>query len=92
MSEILSNEDNEYLLSLIKENKMVEAVFFVKEKTGMGLKQAKEYVDMKRIDDNTEHTKNEISNEKISYKRGYIIDRKINTLIRDLNRQRKVKK
>ncbi|QSI04574.1 hypothetical protein [Treponema pedis] len=125
----------------VKENKMVEAVFFVKEKTGMGLKQAKEYVDTKRINDNTEHTgsniiseadekyifsllkenkqleaiaflhrereisleeakdyvdkrefKNKISNEKIPYKKGYIIDRKTNTLIRDLNRQRKFSK
>lgn len=89
MSKILSNEDDKHLLSLIKENKMVEAVLFVKEKTGMGLKQAKEYVDTKRINDNTEHTKNKISSEKIPYKRGYIIDRKINTLNRDLNRQRK---
>ncbi|WP_024467465.1 hypothetical protein [Treponema pedis] len=141
MLKMLSNEDNNYLLSLIKENKMVEAVFFVKEKTGMGLKQAKEYVDTKRINDNTEHTgsniiseadekyifsllkenkqleaiaflhrereisleeakdyvdkrefKNKISNEKIPYKKGYIIDRKTNTLIRDLNRQRKFSK
>ncbi|KGN77394.1 hypothetical protein HW49_10225 [Porphyromonadaceae bacterium COT-184 OH4590] len=89
MSKILLNEDDKHLLSLIKENKMVEAVLFVKEKTGMGLKQAKEYVDTKRINDNTEHTKNKISSEKIPYKRGYIIDRKINTLNRDLNRQRK---
>ncbi|QQB73158.1 hypothetical protein [Fusobacterium canifelinum] len=58
MSEKLSNEDNKYLLSLIKEDKIIEAVKFVREKTDMSLKQAKEYVDMKRINENTEYPKN----------------------------------
>lgn len=59
---------------------MVEAVLFVKEKTGMDLKQSKEYVDTKRIEDNTEYTKNEILNEKTSYKRGFLIDGRMNIL------------
>lgn len=58
MSEILSNKDNKYLLSLIKENKIVEAVKFVREKTDMSLLEAKEYVDMKKVDENTEYPKN----------------------------------
>lgn len=38
MLKMLSNEDNNYLLSLIKENKMVEAVFFCQRKNRYGLK------------------------------------------------------
>ena len=55
MSEKLSNEDNRYLISLIKEEKLVEAVKFVREKTDMSLLEAKEYVDMKRINENAEY-------------------------------------
>ena len=56
MSGKLSNEDNKYLISLIKEEKIVEAVKFVREKTDMSLLEAKEYVDMKRINENAEYT------------------------------------
>ena len=55
MSEKLSNEDNKYLISLMKEKKIVEAVKFVREKTGMSLLEAKEYVDMKQINENAEY-------------------------------------
>ena len=58
MSEILSNKDNKYLLSLIKKDRIVEAVKFVREKTDMSLLEAKEYVDMKKVDENTEYPKN----------------------------------
>lgn len=56
----------------------------------MDLKQAKEYVDTKRINEHIEYSNNTISNEKISGKKVYILEHKINTLIRDVNRQRKV--
>ena len=56
MSEKFSNEDNKYLISLIKEEKIVEAVKFVREKTDMSLLEAKEYVDMKRVNENAKYT------------------------------------
>ena len=59
MSEKLSNEDNKYLISLMKEKKIVEAVKFVREKTGMSLLEAKEYVDMKQINENAEYPEKE---------------------------------
>ena len=59
MSEKLSNEDNKYLISLIKEEKIVEAVKFVREKTDMSLLEAKKYVDLKRINENAEYSQND---------------------------------
>ena len=69
MSEKLSSEDNKYLISLIKEEKIVEAVKFVREKTDMSLLEAKEYVDMKRINENAEYTEkdNNISKDEKEY-------------------------
>lgn len=69
MSGKLSNEDNKYLISLIKEEKIVEAVKFVREKTDMSLLEAKEYVDMKRINENAEYTEkdNNISEDEKEY-------------------------
>ena len=69
MSGKLSNEDNKYLISLIKEEKIVEAVKFVREKTNMSLLEAKEYVDMKRINENAEYTEkdNNISKDEKEY-------------------------
>jgi len=69
MSGKLSNEDNKYLISLIKEEKIVEAVKFVREKTDMSLLEAKEYVDMKRINENAEYTEkdNNISKDEKEY-------------------------
>ena len=59
MSEKLSNEDNKYLISLIKEEKIVEDVKFVREKTDMSLLEAKKYVDLKRINENAEYSQND---------------------------------
>ena len=59
MSEKLSNEDNKYLISLIKEEKIVEAVKFVREKTDMSLLEAKKYVDLKRINENAEYSQSD---------------------------------
>ncbi|WP_324270563.1 hypothetical protein VKN79_01435 [Fusobacterium polymorphum] len=69
MSEKLSNEDNKYLISLIKEEKIVEAVKFVREKTDMSLLEAKKYVDLKRINENAEYSQsdNNISEDEKEY-------------------------
>ena len=41
----LLNEDEEYITSLLKQGKKVEAIAFVKDKTGMTLKEAKDYIE-----------------------------------------------
>ena len=43
----LSEKDEEYIISLIKQGKKVDAIVFVKDKTGMSLKEAKDYIDKK---------------------------------------------
>ena len=45
----LLNEDEEYISSLLKQGKKVEAIAFVKNKTGMTLKEAKDYIDKKNL-------------------------------------------
>ena len=44
----LLKEDEEYITSLLKQGKKVEAIAFVKNKTGMTLKEAKDYIDKKK--------------------------------------------
>ena len=39
----LLEKDEEYISSLLKQGKKVEAIAFVKNKTGMNLKEAKDY-------------------------------------------------
>ena len=41
----LLKEDEEYISSLLKQGKKVEAIAFVKDKTGMTLKEAKDYIE-----------------------------------------------
>ena len=41
----LLEKDEEYISSLLKQGKKVEAIAFVKNKTGMNLKEAKDYID-----------------------------------------------
>ena len=41
----LLEKDEEYIISLVKEGKKVEAIVFVKDKTGMTLKESKDYTD-----------------------------------------------
>ena len=41
----LLEKDEEYIISLLEQGKKVEAVAFVKNKTGMNLKEAKDYID-----------------------------------------------
>ena len=43
----LSEKDEEYIISLIKQGKKVDAIVFVKDKTGMSLKESKDYIDKK---------------------------------------------
>ena len=43
----LLEKDEEYIISLLEQGKKVEAVAFVKNKTGMNLKEAKDYIDKK---------------------------------------------
>ena len=45
----LLNEDEEYITSLLKQGKKVEAIAFIKNKTGMTLKESKDYIDKKNI-------------------------------------------
>ena len=45
----LLEKDEEYISSLLKQGKKVEAIAFVKNKTGMNLKEAKDYIDKKDI-------------------------------------------
>ena len=45
----LLEKDEEYISCLLKQGKKVEAIAFVKNKTGMNLKEAKDYIDKKNI-------------------------------------------
>ena len=45
----LLEKDEEYISSLLKQGKKVEAIAFVKNKTGMSLIEAKDYIDKKNI-------------------------------------------
>ena len=45
----LLKEDEEYITSLLKQGKKVEAIAFIKNKTEMTLKEAKDYIDKKNI-------------------------------------------
>ena len=45
----LSEKDEEYISSLLKQGKKVEAIVFIKNKTGMSLIEAKDYIDKKNI-------------------------------------------
>ena len=52
----LSEKDEEYVISLLKQGKKVEAIAFIKDKTGMTLKESKDYIDKKN--DNEYYDKN----------------------------------
>ena len=43
----LLEKDEEHISSLLKQGKKVEAIAFIKNKTGMTLKEAKDYIDKK---------------------------------------------
>ena len=45
----LSEKDEEYISSLLKQGKKVEVIAFIKNKTGMSLIEAKDYIDKKNL-------------------------------------------
>ena len=81
----ISKEDEEYICSLINENKKLQAVAFLHKEKEMTLKEAKDYI-------YREVLKNKITAKKPIHKRGYIFDEKLDILIPNLTRQKKALK
>ena len=99
----ISKEDEEYICSLINENKKLQAVAFLHKNKNMSLLEAKNYVDSlapyKEKDMAEMNSYFDNSNNRSSYKskeiptrRGYIFDKKLNIFIPNLDRQRKFNK
>ena len=81
----ISKEDEEYICSLINENKKLQAVAFLHKEKEMDLKEAMDYIDREVL-------KNKITAKKPIHKRGYIFDEKLDILIPNLTRQKKALK
>ena len=81
----ISKEDEEYIYSLINENKKLQAVAFLHKEKEMTLKEAMDYIDREML-------KNKITTKKPIHKRGYIFDKKLDILIPNLTRQKKALK
>ena len=81
----ISKEDEEYIYSLINENKKLQAVAFLHKEKEMTLKEAMDYIDREML-------KNKITVKKPIHKRGYIFDEKLDILIPNLTRQKKALK
>ena len=81
----ISKEDEEYIYSLINENKKLQAVAFLHKEKEMTLKEAMDYIDREML-------KNKIIAKKPIHKRGYIFDEKLDILIPNLTRQKKALK
>ena len=81
----ISKEDEEYIYSLINENKKLQAVTFLHKEKEMDLKEAMDYIDREML-------KNKITAKKPIHKRGYIFDEKLDILIPNLTRQKKALK
>ena len=100
----ISKEDEEYICSLINENKKLQAVAFLHKNKNMSLLEAKNYVDSlapckekDMAEMNSYYIDN--SNNRSSYKskeiptrRGYVFDEKLNIFIPNIARQRKFNK
>ena len=82
----LSEKDGEYIISLIKQGKKVNAIIFVKDKTGMTLKESKDYTDKLILEKNIE------TNKESTCKWGCDYDEKLNAFIPNLARQKKIPK
>ena len=82
----ISEEDEQYLSSLINENKKLEAVAFLHKSKDMSLEEAKNYTDSLILKKNVE------TNKKSSHKWGYIFDEKLNIYVPNLPRQKKLLK
>ena len=81
----ISKKDEEYICSLINENKKLQAVTFLHKEKEMDLKEAMDYIDREVL-------KNKITAKKPIHKRGYIFDEKLDILIPNLTRQKKALK
>ena len=81
----ISKKDEEYICSLINENKKLQAVAFLHKEKEMDLKEAMDYIDREVL-------KNKITAKKPIHKRGYIFDEKLDILIPNLTRQKKALK
>ena len=81
----ISKEDEEYIYSLINENKKLQAVAFLHKEKEMDLKEAMDYIEREVL-------KNKITAKKPIHKRGYIFDEKLDILIPNLTRQKKALK
>ena len=81
----ISKEDEEYIYSLINENKKLQAVAFLHKEKETTLKEAMDYIDREML-------KNKITVKKPIHKRGYIFDEKLDILIPNLTRQKKALK
>ena len=62
----LSEKDEEYLNSLLRQGKKIEAIIFIKDKTRMTLKESKNYID-KKINDECYNKNVSISDEDEKY-------------------------
>lgn len=74
---IISENEERHISTLIKENEKLQAVAFLHKEKEMSLKEAKKYVD------------NKIFTGKVPYRRGFVFDEKLNIFILDLKRQKK---
>ena len=77
----LLKKDEEYIISLLEQGKKVEAIVFVKDKTGMTLKESKDYTDKLILEKNIE------MNKESTCKWGCVYDEKLNAFIPNLARQ-----
>ena len=82
----ISKEDEEYICSLINENKKLEAVAFLHKNKDMSLLEAKNYIDDLIFKKNIE------TNKESTNKWSYIYDKKLNALVPNLPGQKKALK
>ena len=96
----ISKEDEEYISSLINENKKLQAVAFLHKNKNMSLLEAKNYIDnlapyieknLTKINSNSNNRSNYKAKE-IPTRRGHIFDEKLNIFIPNIARQRKFNK
>ena len=100
----ISKEDEEYIHSLINENKKLQAVAFLHKNKNMSLLEAKNYVDnlapykekdmaeMNSYYIDNSNNRSSYKSKEIPIRRGYVFDKKLNIFIPNLDRQRKFNK
>ena len=100
----ISKEDEEYIHSLINENKKLQAVAFLHKNKNMSLLEAKNYVDnlapykekdmaeMNSYYIDNSNNRSSYKSKEIPIRRGHIFDKKLNIFIPNLDRQRKFNK